>query len=62
MFFDGYNSDWHYLKQDAKKMRAKLTNVETQFGDEYRFTMDTTKSNLKKLSSKSYLKTPFLEA
>ena len=52
MFFDGYNSDWHYLKQDAKKMRAKLTNVETQFGDEYRFTMDTTKSNLKKLLKK----------
>jgi hypothetical protein len=52
MFFDGYESDWHYLKQDAKKMRAKLTNVETQFGDEYYFTMDTTKSNLKKLLKK----------
>ena len=52
MFFDGYDSDWHYLKQDAKKMRAKLTNIETQFGDEYYFTMDTTKSNLKKLLKK----------
>ena len=52
MFFDGYDSDWHYLKQDAKKMRAKLTNVETQFGDEYYFTMDTTKSNLQKLLKK----------
>ena len=52
MFFDGYESDWYYLKQDAKKMRAKLTNVETQFGDEYYFTMDTTKSNLKKLLKK----------
>ena len=52
MFFDGYNSDWTYLKQDAKKMKAKLTNVETQFGDEYRFTLDTTKSNLKKLLKK----------
>jgi hypothetical protein len=52
MFFGGYESDWHYLKQDAKKMRAKLTNIETQFGDEYYFTMDTTKSNLKKLLKK----------
>ena len=52
MFFGGYDSDWYYFKQDAKKMRAKLTNVETQFGGDYYFTMDTTKSNLKKLLKK----------
>ena len=52
MFFGGYDSDWSYLKQDAKKMRAKITNVETQFGGDYYFTIDTTKSNLKKLLKK----------
>jgi hypothetical protein len=52
MFFGGYDSDWNYLKKDAKKMKAKLTNVETQFGGDYYFTMDTSKSNLKKLLKK----------
>ena len=52
MFFGGYDSDWHYFKKDAKKMRAKLTNIETQFGGDYYFTMNTSKSNLKKLLKK----------
>ena len=52
MFFGGYGSDWHYFKQDAKKMKAKLTNVETQFGGDYYFTMDTNKSILNKLLRK----------
>ena len=52
MFFGGYDSDWHYFKQDAKKMKAKLTNVETQFGGDYYFTMDTNKSILNKLLRK----------
>lgn len=52
MFFGGRESDWHYLKQDAKKMKVKLTNVETQFGGDYYFTVDTNKSNLKKLLKK----------
>ena len=52
MFFGGYDSDWHYFKQDAKKMKVKLTNVETQFGGDYYFTMDTNKSILNKLLRK----------